>query len=1044
MFHQHSSPVAVLRLSFLPACFALALWLGAHTSTTKTPATPARYQQIPLSFAVNRGQAAPGSDFLAAGPHFNLALSAQEAVFTLSAPAPAAAPQASRPPALTRAWLRQLFHTQLQRAFHRSAAQSQRAQPRVTTVRMKLVNADAGATAAGLDELPGKLNYLRGNDPARWQTGVPTFARVRYTAVYPGIDLVYYGQPRQLEYDFIIAPHADPARLRLRFEGAERIEVDAAGDLVLHCGAQQLRQHKPVVYQLSHGARQLVAGAYALTSDGEVHFQLGAYDPERELVIDPVLSYATYWGSTGSGLSQELDLGDFGADIAVDATGNAYIAGYTFGNDFPIERPVQPRPGGGLCGEFGCPDMFVTKFNAAGTAVLYSTYLGGAGFDQATGIAVDAAGQAYLTGATGSDDFPAGRPPGRAQDAVIAKLSADGSRLLYAYALGGSGNESGNDIAVDAAGNAYITGTTFRFEGTNDFPVAQPYQRTPGGGDCRVGGETIPCSDAFVARLNANGQTLDYSSYLGGNKFEAGSALALDRAGRVIVTGITSADNFPKTPNAFQSRIDRSGCDEDPDFCFDGYLAKFSPDGGTLLYSTYLGGGSPDFAQGLAVDAADNILLSGTTLSTDFPLKNPLKTDNLLATAFVTKFDAGGALVYSTLLGGRFIENLLHFILAPDGLFASAGGSNLIAADAAGNAYVTGMTFSPDFPTLNPAQREPGGGTCTIEGAPLPCPDAFVTKLNPQGALVYSSFLGGRSEEGGGLLQALAEGGFGVAADAAGNAYVIGLTSSKNFPVVNPRQPNLRGASDVFIAKLSAGETPGVLASVNAASYQGPTLAAESIAAAFGASLAPRAETATTTPLPLTLAGVSVRVRDSNNVERNAPLFFVSANQINYLLPLGTADGTASVTVSNANSASAAGEVRLVAAAPGLFAADGSGQGLAAAVALRVRANGTQVFEPVVRFDAATNRFTAVPIDLGPAGERVFLLAFGTGFRFATNVTGHLGGTPVAASIGAVAGLAGLDQANLEIPRSLIGRGEIVVTVTANGTVSNGVRVNIR
>lgn len=1006
-------------LLMLPGLLGAGLWLNHHpTARPDQIATPGggNYGKLPLSFEANHGQAAASADFLARGAGYRIALNANEARLLLTKPANAKA--RANPSATIR-------------------------QPQSITLQLR--NANASASASGLDELPGKVNYLRGSDPTRWQTQVPSFARVRYAQVYPGVDVVYYGQQRQLEYDFIVAPHADPRAIRLHFNGAERLEIDAAGDLILYCADQQIRQHKPVVYQLADGARQAVTGAYTLTEDGEVAFHLGAYDAARALVIDPVLSYSTYWGSTGRGVTEDLDFGDFGADIAVDGAGNAYVTGYTYGNDFPTEQPLQPRPGGGLCGDFACPDMFVLKLNAAGTAVLYSTYLGGNGDDQATGIAVDAAGNAYITGASDSNDFPAGRKANNSVDAVIAKLNPDGSRLLYAYALGGSGEDSGNGIAIDAAGNAYITGTTFNFDDPNDFPVAQPYQRAPGGGRCGAGGETLPCSDAFVARLNANGRTLDYSSYLGGNSFEAGSAIALNGAGHIIVTGFTAADNFPRTPNAFQPNIERGVCADEPDFCFDSFLTKFSADGQALLYSTYLGGNGPDFAQGLAVDAAGNMLVGGTTLSSDFPLKNAQKTDNPLFTAFATKFDSNGALVYSTYLGGRFVENFLQFALAPLSIFGTPAGGNLLAVDAAGNAYVTGMTLSPDFPAFNAVQSQPGGGLCQIEGQQIPCPDAFVTKLNPNGALVYSTFLGGRSEEGGGLLQPLVESGYGIAADAAGNAYIVGITSSKNFPTVNPRQAALRGGGDLFITKLAEGNAPNALASVNAASYQGPQLAAESIVAAFGANLAPRAENATTTPLPTTLAGINVRVRDANNIERNAPLFFVSANQINYLMPLGTANGTAVVTVSNANGALASGEVRIVTAAPGLFTADGSGQGLVAGIVLRVRTNGAQVYEPAVEFDAATNRFVARPIDLGPAGERVFLVAFGTGFRFSTNTTASLGGVIAnLAGVGAVGGLAGLDQANIEIPRSLAGRGEVMLLLTANGQTSNTVRVVIR
>lgn len=1067
--------VALANVLVWPALLASSLWLTAGQRIAKQPAASqpaasqpaaptlakvtASYQAQPLRFEANRGQAATEFDFLARGPQFNLALSASSAVFALAQPDLAAATlkqtanaalhprnraRENRAPGkharvleLLKTSLRQATTPERQPQTPASAAPSAAA-----TVRLTLVNANPRAKATGLETLPGKINYLRGDDPARWQPDVPTFARVKFAEVYPGVDVVYYGQQRSLEYDFVVAPHADPTAIRLRFSGAERLQLEATGALVLACGKQSLRMEPPVAYQLTDGQRQLIPSRYERNDAGEISFRLGAYDASRALVIDPVLSYATYLGSTARSLDEEIDFGDFSSAIAVDTAGNAYVTGLTFGNDFPTLNPVQKAAGGGVCAESACTDIFVAKFSPTGT-LLYSTYLGGSGAELGNAIAVDATGNAYITGQGDSANFPAGRPANRGNDALLIKLSADGSRILYNYALGGTGSETGTGIAVDAAGNAYVTGTTFAINGANDFPIANPLQRNPGStGNCSVEGQTVPCTDAFFAKLSANGTTLEFSSYLGGSGLEIGGSIAVDAQNRVYLSGSTSSSNFPKTANAYQGNLATGACSE-PNFCFDGFLTRLTADGTALSYSTYVGGNDLDFVQGLAVDGAGNMLLSGTTLSPDFPLKNSLKEIAFFITAFATKFDANGALVYSTLLGGSVFENLLHFALAPSSIFGGLFQPHLIATDAAGNAYVTGMTNSPDFPTLNAVQSQPGGGNCDVDGQPVPCPDAFVTKLNPSGALLYSTYLGGQGA--GGLLdQALLEGGFSIAADAAGTAYVVGVTSSNSFPTANPAQAARRGNADVFVAKITDGLAPNAVASVNAASFQGPTLAAESIVAAFGTNLAPRTETATTTPLPTTLAGVTVRVRDANNVERAAPLFFVSAGQINYLLPLGTANGTAQVTVSNGTTTLAAGAVRVVTTAPGLFAADASGQGLAATVVLRVRADGSQVFENAVRFDAATNRFVAVPIDLGPATEQVFLLLFGSGFRNSATTTASIGGTNAPVSFAGATTLAGLDQANVRIPRELAGRGDANINLTANGAVSNTVRVNIR
>src|SRR6266850_297113 len=443
------------------------------------------YGRLPLHFEANLGQTNEDVRFLARGPGYSVYLTAGEAVVVLAKPNA----DAKRDAHATR---------------ERLGTQT-RATPIV--VRMSLVGAATKPLVSGLDELPGKANYFIGKDPAKWRTNVPTYAKVRYHEVYPGIDLVYYGNQRRLEYDFLVAPGADPNGIVIGFQGAERLEIDAQGELVLHVAGDVIRQRVPVIYQETDGVRTKIEGRYVLKDKHRVGFQVAAYDLARPLVIDPVLVYSTYLGGSGS---------ERGNGIAVDATGAAYVTGSTDSADFTADCAA---PCTVLDGSFGgSTDVFVTKLNAAGTALVYSTYLGGSDADFGFGIAVDAAGAAYVTGETRSIDFTAGCTTpctvldsslGGSSDAFVTKLDPTGSALVYSTHPGGSGTggEQGSAIAVDAAGAAYVTGST----DTADFTA----------------GCTTPCTvldgsldggvDAFVTKLNATGTALVYSTYLGGS-----------------------------------------------------------------------------------------------------------------------------------------------------------------------------------------------------------------------------------------------------------------------------------------------------------------------------------------------------------------------------------------------------------------------------------------------------------------------------------------------------------------------------------------------
>jgi len=478
------------------------------------------FGKLPLSFEINQGQANEQVKFISRGSGYSLFLTATEAALTLRKY------EGRKAPKVKDEW------------------QAHASSP--STLRLKLIGANPSPRVAGLDELPGRVNYFIGHDPATWRTNVPTYARVKYEDVYPGVYLIYYGNGRELEYDFVIAPGFDPQVIELDFDGAEELEIDARGDLVVQTAGGQIRQRRPVVYQEVDGVRREISGHYVLRGARHVSFQLDNYDPGRLLVIDPVLVYSTYLG--GSGDENSLASGDqTGAAIAVDADGNAYVTGNTTSTNFPTANPMQPANG-------GPPDAFVAKLNAAGSALVYCTYLGGSGIERGFDIAVDAAGNAYLTGRTQSPNFPRVNPVQQVlrgfEDAFVAKLNAAGSALIFSTYLGGSGGDDGHSIALDGDGNIYVAGGT----ASTDFPTANLLQQAYGGGNV----------DAFVAKLNAAGSALVYSTYLGGNNTDHPEGIAVDASGNAYVTGNTNSTNFPTAnpPAAGVKRSSRRICDE--------------------------------------------------------------------------------------------------------------------------------------------------------------------------------------------------------------------------------------------------------------------------------------------------------------------------------------------------------------------------------------------------------------------------------------------------------------------------------------------------
>lgn len=661
------------------------------------------YGDLPLSFEVNRGQSNAAVNFLARGAGYNLFLTPTETVL-----------------ALHKNERRKEGNNRRSKEANVSSVAFRAQRPASqTTLRMKLANANPQTRVTGLEELPGKINYLNGNDPQRWQTNIAAYRKVKYENVYAGVDMIYYGNHSQLEYDFVVAPNADPKAIRLDFAGADSIKVDAAGDLIIRAGKDEIRQRKPMLYQQTNNVRREVAGRYVLNSKREVGFALGAYDATKPLVIDPVLVYATYFG------------GSFAESygIAVDSAGSAYVTGST-NPDFPTTPGAFKTSG----------SLFVSKLSPDGSSFVYSTFLGGSGsnygVDVGESIAVDSAGNAYITGFTTSTDFPTRnafqeKHGGGVEDAFVAKLNAAGNDLLYSTYLGGNALDAGYRIAVDSSANAYVAGRV-------DTTTSSTFPTTPGALRTIPRAQN-PNGDSFVAKINTNASgaaSLIYSTY-----FDVGNGIAADTSGNTYVTGGP-------------------------------LVLKLNPTGTALVYSFTFGntgtGGNVyadanAYANAIAVDASGNAYITGSTSSTAFPTRNAFQSTlnsprPFAIDAFVARLNpAGTALTYSTYLGGN----------------GSDSGAS-IAVDSAGNAYVTGGTGSSDFPVRDAFQGNYGGGINinTLPGNPiLPSDsDAFIAKINTNASgtdsLVYSTYFGVNSNETGS----------GIAVDAIGNAYVTGFS----------------------------------------------------------------------------------------------------------------------------------------------------------------------------------------------------------------------------------------------------------------------------
>jgi hypothetical protein len=632
---------------------------------------------------------------------------------------------------------------------------------RAGTISIRLPNARKGAVGHGENGVPSVSNYFIGNDASKWISRVPNFRSVRFEGVYPQIDWRIYGNPRELEYDFIVAPRGEAQRIRLAVDADSKVQLAANGDLVIRKHGLTIRQGKPIAFQMDpYGRREFIDCSYRLTAH-KISFSLGGYDHGRSLTIDPTLKYSTYLGGSQ---------GDYPQAIAVDATGSVYVTGYTSSLDFPTASAAQAVNHGN--------SAFIAKFNATGNQLVYSTFLGGSGGEEARGIAVDAAGNAYVAGWTFSTDFPTvsayqasnhshGTP---AQSSFLTKIGPAGDQLIYSTYLGGSGDlDAAFGVAIDEQDNAYIAGNT----NSTDFPVLNPLQSQLKG---RL--------SAYFAKFTPAGQ-LSYSSYLGGSAADTATGIAV-HGGNVYLTGRTNSLDFP-IANAYQTQNKAATGSTDTT----AFVGEIAASGGALVFSTFLGGSTSEEARSVQVDSQGSVYVVGWTCSTDFPTTVnafqpvfPGDCSTRGPAPFVSKLSASGSsLVFSTFLGGSGGGN---------GIIGDY--ANSVAVDAQGDVFVAGSAQSTDFPLANALQT-------VQKGASLGASNGFLAELDATGdALAFSTYLGGSGSFGNAQNHTTIPSGDtaqGITVDTAGDIYVAGQTSSSDFSTFKPFQ-SANGSTTTF------------------------------------------------------------------------------------------------------------------------------------------------------------------------------------------------------------------------------------------------------
>ena len=617
-------------------------------------------------------------------------------------------------------------------------------------VAMRFVRSNTNARIEGAEPMAGRANFFLGGDSAKWVTDVPLQGAVVYRELWPGIDMVYAGNGRTLKSEFRVRAGADAGLVRWTYSAPFRASVSPDGSLSVSGEGMDLREDAPVIYQEKNGARIDVPGAFQTFADGSVGFRVSDYDRDLPLIIDPTLTFSTFIGGNGQ---------DQGTAVALDPSGNAYMAGWTNSSNFAQSGPAKFRS------YSGSMDAFVAKFSALGDKLVYCTYLGGSGDDRALALAVDSSGNAYLTGYTTSTNFPVssiapiqGRLAGK-RNAFVTRLNSAGNGLVYSTYVGGEGTDTANGIAIDPSGHAFITGDTTSV----GFPTtAGAFQRANTGGQ-----------DAFVAEVNLNGTTLLFSTYLGGSADDHAGAIAVSASGNVFVTGSTRSMDFPSV-NAIQPT---SGGNQDA------FVTGLASGGKTLLFSTYLGGsggtvGLVEEGDGIVLDSSSNIVVAGTTSSLNFPVTSTGfqqayaggNTDG-----FLTKLDpTGKTMIYSTYIGGSSVDHVTG-----------------VATDPVGYTYVAGYTASQDFPSMRGTQNSNRGEY-----------DGFLCKLNPAGSgLAYATYIGGTG------IDAVT----GIAVDQFGSAVLGGYTASGDFPiagVLGVAQKYKYGTVTAFLSKVTSGWIP--------------------------------------------------------------------------------------------------------------------------------------------------------------------------------------------------------------------------------------------
>lgn len=726
----------------------------AQTAPTSpiTPQNPnlarqvqSNYGKLPLTFEANQGQTDPRVKFLAHGSGYSVFLTSGQMVLDL------------RPSAV------------VPNAASNSAAPTANQKPANIVFRVNLVGANQNPKVVGEELQPGKVNYFIGNDPKKWQTDVPVYKQVRYQDVYPGIDLVYYGNQSRVEHDFVIAPGADPSQVQFDVKGADSLSIASNGDLSLHKGADEVRLQAPVIYQESHGLRVPVTGRYTVKHSTHVSFILGAYDKTKPLVIDPVLVYGTFLG----GLADDEALG-----IAVDSNGSAYVAGWTQSNNFPLASRSGPPP--------GSPNVFLAKLDVSGSSLVYADYIGGSSENYPTAMVMDSSNHVFITGYTYASDFPmvnayqsniAG-----GTDGFITEVAADGASLLYSSYLGGSNYDFPYGIALDGSGNIYVAGATYSL----DFPVSNAFQATGSPNQNGAYGEY-----GFLSKLTPDGSALVYSTYYAGSAtvlttcyggpclpgpYSSISGVAVDGSGNAYVAGITSTYDFPVTEGAYQTS---NATNYDPSV---GFVGKFSPSG-NLVYSTYFAAGANAYDFNMSAVAVD-LTGSAYIVGTIYPGYNglPITTPNLCdptvsgcSWGFITKFDpTGSTLVYSTYLGA-------NLDVWPQSLLVDASGDAYVLSESGGG--------DPSF-LVNPIENYNNQS------------DLFIQEIDPSGAIqLFSTFLGGYGQDYPG----------GIAVDSAGAIYVTGYTNSSDYPVTAAALQNTIGGNyDAFVSKIGTAAASAV------------------------------------------------------------------------------------------------------------------------------------------------------------------------------------------------------------------------------------------